>query len=37
VLVARGEQQLACMRRDGGRTVPTAIPAALRDALRAFA
>jgi enediyne biosynthesis thioesterase len=42
-LVARGEQQIACMRRepgpDGGpgRTVPTPIPAALREALRPYA
>jgi len=42
-LVARGEQQIACMRRDvgetgdpGGRTVPTPIPAALREALRPY-
>jgi|SRR5580693_1116132 enediyne biosynthesis thioesterase len=32
-LVARGEQQVACMRREGERTVPTAVPAALRAAL----
>ena len=36
-LVARGEQQIACMRRDAGRTVPTQIPAALREALRPYA
>ena len=36
-LVARGEQQIACMRREGTRTVPTSIPAALREALRPFA
>ena len=35
-LVARGEQQIACMRRDGERTVPTPIPAALREALRGY-
>jgi enediyne biosynthesis thioesterase len=35
-LVARGEQQIACMRRDGRRAVPTAIPPALREALRAY-
>lgn len=35
-LVARGEQQIACMRREAGRTVPTPIPAALRDALRPY-
>ena len=42
-LVARGEQQIACMRREGGgkgdrgRSIPTPIPAALREALRPFA
>jgi len=36
-LVARGEQQVACMRREGGRTVPTPIPASLREALRPYA
>jgi enediyne core biosynthesis thioesterase len=35
-LVARGEQQVACMRREGGRTVPTPVPAVLRQALRGF-
>lgn len=35
-LVARGEQQVACMRREGPRTVPTPIPAQLREALRAY-
>lgn len=35
-LVARGEQQIACMRRDGKRAVPTPIPTALREALRAY-
>jgi enediyne biosynthesis thioesterase len=35
-LVARGEQQIACMRRDGHRTVPTQIPAGLREALKAY-
>ncbi len=36
-LVARGEQQIACMRRDGKHTVPTAVPAGLRAALELFA
>ena len=36
-LVARGEQQVACMRREGAATVPTPIPAALREALRPYA
>ncbi len=31
-LVARGEQVVATMRREGDRTVPTAIPVALREA-----
>ena len=35
-LVARGEQQVACMKREGNRTVPTAIPTSLREALRAY-
>ena len=36
-LVARGEQQVACMRRQGSETVPTPIPPALREALRPYA
>ena len=36
-LVARGEQQVACMRREGARVVPTAVPASLRTALAAYA
>jgi enediyne biosynthesis thioesterase len=36
-LIARGEQQVACMRRQGPRLVPTPIPAELRDALRPYA
>ncbi len=32
-LIARGEQQVACMRRQGHETVPTPIPPALREAL----
>ena len=35
-LVARGQQVIACMRRDGGQTVPTAVPQELHDALQAF-
>jgi enediyne biosynthesis thioesterase len=35
-LIARGEQQVACMRRQGGETVPTPIPPALREALRPY-
>ena len=37
VLVARGEQQIACMRRDGERMTPTPIPLELREALRLYA
>jgi len=36
-LVARGEQQVACMRRQETETVPTPIPPALREALRPYA
>ena len=32
-LAARGEQEVACMRREAGGTVPAPLPAALRDAL----
>jgi enediyne core biosynthesis thioesterase len=35
-LIARGEQQVACMRRQGRETVPAPIPAALREALRPY-
>ena len=35
-LVARGEQQIAFMRRDGQGTVPAPIPAELRAALRPY-
>ncbi len=35
-LIARGEQQVACMRRDGERMVPTPVPGALREALRQY-
>lgn len=36
-LVARGEQQIACMRREAERTVPIPIPVTLREALRPYA
>jgi enediyne biosynthesis thioesterase len=36
-LVARGEQEIACMRRGEGGAVPVPVPQALRDALRPFA
>jgi enediyne biosynthesis thioesterase len=35
-LVARGEQQVACMRRDGERMQPIPVPIELRDALRPY-
>ncbi|HEX8692706.1 MAG TPA: acyl-CoA thioesterase [Longimicrobium sp.] len=34
--VARGEQRVACMRREGAAHVPAPVPAALREALRPF-
>jgi enediyne biosynthesis thioesterase len=35
-LVARGEQQIACMRREGEKTVPTPVPRELREALESY-
>jgi enediyne biosynthesis thioesterase len=35
-LVARGEQQVACMKREGERLVPAPVPQALREALAAY-
>lgn len=35
-LVARGEQQVACMQREGGRLVPVPVPVELREALRPY-
>jgi enediyne biosynthesis thioesterase len=35
-LVARGEQEVACLRRDGGRLQPAAWPASLLSAARTF-
>lgn len=35
-LVARGEQQIACLRREGDRLTPIPVPAPLRDALKKF-
>lgn len=32
-LVAKGEQQAACMRREGDKTLPTPIPISLKEAL----
>jgi enediyne biosynthesis thioesterase len=36
-LIARGEQQIACMRREGRQLLPTPVPEALRNALRLYA
>lgn len=36
-LVARGEQQVACLRRHGHETIPIPIPPSLREALRPYA
>jgi len=35
-LIARGEQQVACLKREGERLAPTPVPASLREALRAY-
>jgi enediyne core biosynthesis thioesterase len=35
-LVARGEQQVACMRREGERVSPAPVPPSLREALAAY-
>jgi enediyne biosynthesis thioesterase len=36
-LVARGEQQIACLKRDGEKLLPAPVPRALREALSAYA
>jgi len=36
-LVARGEQQVACMQREGEQAVPVPVPTQLREALREYA
>jgi enediyne biosynthesis thioesterase len=36
-LVARGQQEIACMRRSGSKMVPTPVPEELREALRLYA
>ena len=36
-LVARGEQQVACMHRDGARLEPISLPETLREALQSYA
>ena len=35
-LIARGEQQIACLRRDGDRLAPTPVPKSMREALEGF-
>ena len=35
-LVARGAQQVACMKRDGDQTIPAPVPQSLREALAAY-
>lgn len=35
-LVARGEQQVACMHREGERMIPVPVPQALREALKPY-
>ena len=35
-LIARGEQQVACMKREGERLVPAPVPPSLREALAAY-
>ncbi len=35
-LIARGHQEVACMKRDGQQMVPAPLPDELRDALRAY-
>ena len=35
-LIARGEQQVACMRRESGRLAPAPLPESLRAALRLY-
>ena len=35
-LIATGQQRVACMRRDGGRLVPTSVPGSLESALRQY-
>ncbi len=36
-LVARGEQQVACMQREGKQVIPVPVPIQLREALREYA
>ena len=36
-LIARGEQEVACLRREGEKLTPTPVPKSLREALSAYA
>jgi hypothetical protein len=36
LLVARGDQQVMVMRKEGERMVPAPVPAGLRDALKSY-
>ena len=36
-MVARGEQQIACMKREGEKLSPAPVPQSLREALAAYA
>ena len=35
-LIARGQQEIACLRREGEKLTPTPVPKSLRDALRPY-
>jgi enediyne biosynthesis thioesterase len=35
-LIARGQQEVACLRREGGTLAPTPVPKSLREALRHY-
>ena len=35
-LIARGEQQVACLRRDGDKLMPAPVPKSLREALKPY-
>jgi enediyne biosynthesis thioesterase len=35
-LIARGQQEIACLRREGEKLTPTPVPKSLREALRPF-
>jgi len=35
-LIARGQQEIVCLRREGEKLTPTPVPKSLREALRPF-